>query len=46
VKIISLNIRGLEGVIKWRYIKGLISMDEVEISYIHETKCYTIRGSI
>lgn len=39
MKIISLNIRGLGGNIKRRFLKDLIYKEQVRIVCIQETKC-------
>jgi len=42
MKIVSLNIRGLGGSIKRKYIRDLISKEHVEMICLQETKCSDI----
>ena len=39
MKIVSLNIRGLGGSIKRKYIRDLISKEQVDMICLQETKC-------
>ena len=39
MKIISMNIRGIEGSIKRRYLSTLISNEQADMVCIQETKC-------
>jgi len=42
MKIVSLNIRGLGGSIKRKYMTDLISKEQVDIICLQETKCSEI----
>jgi len=42
MNIISLNIRGIGGPAKWRYVREIISKNGVGMVCIHETKVGTI----
>jgi len=44
--IISINIRGLEGHLKWKYLKGIISKEGVDMMYIQETKLERLQNEI
>jgi len=43
MKIISINIRGLEGGLKWKYLKGILASEKVDMICIHETKIHNVQ---
>jgi len=45
MKVISLNVRGLGGDIKWKYIKELIGKEKPGIMCAQETKLISVSAS-
>jgi len=39
MKIISLNVRGLGGTLKRRYLSNLVSKEQADMVCLQETKC-------
>jgi len=39
MKIISMNIKGVDGVVKRKYLRTLISKEQADMVCIQETKC-------
>jgi len=42
MKLVSINIRGLAGDIKWKYLRELIHKKKVGVLCVHETKLVSL----
>jgi len=53
MKVVSINIRGLGGVVKWKYLRdriskenlGLLLVQETKLSNLGASKCYSLWGN-